>query len=124
MMTVGGLLFAFDGKKLAALGWLWPDRKLSLGIGWVWHIPERRSVVRVAGSRVMRRVLREALCVVVVGAAVGVSGSMPRPDRVAVQLEVRRIAAREGVDPRLAEAVAETESAYDAWAVSRRGLWV
>ena len=35
--------------------------------------------------------------------------------------EVRRIAAREGVDPRLAEAVAETESAYDAWAVSPKG---
>jgi soluble lytic murein transglycosylase-like protein len=28
---------------------------------------------------------------------------------------------REGVEPRLAEAVAETESAYDAWAISRKG---
>ena len=32
MITAGGLWFAFDGNKLAALGWLWPDRRLSLGL--------------------------------------------------------------------------------------------
>lgn len=32
MMSFGGLAFAFDGNKLAALGWLWPGRKLSLGM--------------------------------------------------------------------------------------------
>ena len=55
------------------------------------------------------------------GAALGSAWSATGPDRRAVKLEVRRIAAREGVDPRLAEAVAETESAYDAWAVSPKG---
>jgi hypothetical protein len=41
--------------------------------------------------------------------------------RAAVKLAVGRIAAREGVDVRLAEAVAETESAYDSEAVSGKG---
>jgi soluble lytic murein transglycosylase-like protein len=44
-----------------------------------------------------------------------------RPDRAGVRAEVRRIAAREGMEPRLAEAVAEVESAYDAWAESPKG---
>jgi hypothetical protein len=30
MMALGGVLFAFDENKLAAFGWLWPNRKLSL----------------------------------------------------------------------------------------------
>ena len=41
--------------------------------------------------------------------------------RAAVKLAVGRIAAREGVDVRLAEAVAETESAYNSEAVSGKG---
>jgi hypothetical protein len=32
MMALGGVLFAFDGNKLATFGWLWPNRKLSLGM--------------------------------------------------------------------------------------------
>ena len=63
--------------------------------------------------------MRATLCVLVAG-VVGV-GAGPRPERGVVQAEVWRIAGREGVDPRLAEAVAETESAYDAWAVSPKG---
>jgi len=54
-------------------------------------------------------------------ALAAVAASAERPGRGQVQAKVWRIAAREGVDPRLAEAVAETESAYDAWAVSRQG---
>lgn len=41
--------------------------------------------------------------------------------RAAVRVVVGRIAAREGVDVRLVEAVAETESAYDSDAVSGKG---
>jgi soluble lytic murein transglycosylase-like protein len=69
----------------------------------------------------MRQGFRKAVSIALLGAALGSAGSATRPDRRAVQLEVRRIAAREGVDPRLAEAVAETESAYDAWAASPKG---
>lgn len=69
----------------------------------------------------MRRALRRILYLAWIGAAAGGAEGGARPDRNAVHSEVRRIAAREGVDPRLAEAVAETESAYDAWAVSPKG---
>jgi soluble lytic murein transglycosylase-like protein len=41
--------------------------------------------------------------------------------RTVVQREVDRIAAEEGVDRRLVQAVAEVESAYNPWAVSERG---
>jgi hypothetical protein len=49
MVSLGGLLFAFDGNKLNAIGWLWPNRKVSatiVGVGsflsaarmWVWFM--------------------------------------------------------------------------------------
>jgi len=61
--------------------------------------------------------------VVIMGftAAVGIAAAQRQPDRAAVRAAVGRIAAREGIDPRLAEAVAETESAYDPSAVSPKG---
>jgi transglycosylase-like protein with SLT domain len=65
----------------------------------------------------MTRLLSVMVFVVALGRA-----EAPRPpDRMAVRSEVRRIAAREGIDPLLAEAVAEAESAYNAWAVSPKG---
>jgi hypothetical protein len=77
-----------------------------------------------SGSRVARvkgwvRVsLLATLCGVAqcAGASVGDARA-----RAAVKAAVGRIAAREGVDPRLVEAVAETESAYDPGAVSPKG---
>lgn len=59
------------------------------------------------------------VCVVI--CALAITSAAEPPGRNQVQAEVWRIAAREGVDPRLAEAIAETESAYDAWVVSPKG---
>ena len=61
------------------------------------------------------------VCLVTGVAGLCLAESTADAARAAIQMQVWRIAAREGVDPRLAEAVAETESAYDAWAVSSKG---
>jgi soluble lytic murein transglycosylase-like protein len=66
-----------------------------------------------------RATLLMAVLASVVGVPTGRAGGPA--DREAVRAAVWRIAAREGVDPRLADAVAQTESAYDAWAVSPKG---
>lgn len=65
--------------------------------------------------------LRRRLATCVVWAAVGCAADVRRVDPAAIRAEVRQIAAREGVDPRLVEAVAEVESAYNPWAVSPKG---
>ncbi len=32
LMTLGGLLYAFDGSRLSWIGWLWPARKVAWGL--------------------------------------------------------------------------------------------
>jgi soluble lytic murein transglycosylase-like protein len=60
------------------------------------------------------------LPIVVLIAAFGQAEPL-QPRRISLRAEVRRIAVREGLDPRLAEALAETESGYNARAFSPRG---